>query len=140
MRCCPLHFSLCCLALAMSSLAAESLFTAETLADGTLYSDQIARTVGDLITVRVLENMTIEDSQDTELSRENDLSFGVNMIPGSNRLQAAVGSGAAGRLPGLDLTSDKEFEGEASYSASGRMLFTLSGRVIDVLDNGNLVI
>lgn len=121
-------------------VAAQSLYTARTLAEGTLYSDQVARTIGDLITVRVVETMTIQEKQETDLGRNNSMSVTPRLLPGSNRAPAAVGAGASGNLPGLDLSSQSRFSGEGEHSSSGRMLFTLSGRVVDVLDNGNMVI
>jgi len=100
----------------------------------------VARHIGDLITVRVIERMTIEDTQETTLERENAAALTTSQLPGNNRLPSAVGTPATGRLPGLSLSSNKEFEGEGEYQAENSATFTLSGRVIDVLENGNLVI
>ncbi len=119
---------------------AESLFKAETLADGTLYSDQVARRKGDLITIMVQETTTITDNQKTALKRENDISAHVNLVPGMKETPASAGTSAAGKLPGLEITSAKDFKGDGSYSATGNVQTAITGRVIDVLDNGNLVV
>ena len=74
------------LLLGLAPLAAESLFTAETLADGTLYSDQVARRVGDLITIRVVERMSMSDEQETETSRETTIDAGFDAFPNSARI------------------------------------------------------
>ena len=124
-----------------SPLAAESLIPQTHLSDGNLYTDQVARAIGDLLTVRVVENMTIRESQSTSTSRDNDLEFNVNLLPYDNNIPSTVGqTSSVGRLPGLDIESAKAFDGSGDHSSSGQMTFALSGRVIDVLDNGNLVI
>ncbi|MFW5750513.1 MAG: flagellar basal body L-ring protein FlgH [Planctomycetota bacterium] len=121
-------------------LPAESLFTATTLAEGTLYSDQVARRHGDLITVRIAETTTVNESTKTTRSRENTVDAGLSLLPGSNRLPAAAGEVASGRLPGVGFSSSKEYEGEGKLENTGTLRATVTGRVIDVLDNGNLVI
>lgn len=121
-------------------LRAESLVTATNLSNGTMYSDQVARQVGDLITVLVNENTRVDESQDTETSRESTLGAVVRALPESSRTLASVGSSTEGTLPIFEAESEKEFTGEGSFSQSGRMTTRITGRVTDVLDNGNLVI
>jgi len=125
---------------ACAPLAAASLWQAETLADGTLYSDQVARRSGDLITILVKETTSVTDQQKTETSRKNTLSAKVTQLPGTTRLPAALGASAAGALPALGADSNKDFEGEGKYQATGEVKAVITGRVIDVLDNGNLVV
>ena len=118
-----------------------SLIPQAHLSDGNLYTDQVARAIGDLLTVRVVENMTIRESQATSTARDNDLEFGVNLLPFDNNVPAQVGqTTATGTLPGLDIESAKAFDGSADHTSSGQMTFSLSGRIIDVLDNGNLLV
>ena len=38
------------------------------------------------------------------------------------------------------MNSEKDFKGEGKYEAEGEVKATITGRVIDVLDNGNLLI
>ncbi len=121
-------------------LQAESLFKAETLADGTLYSDQVARRSGDLITILVKETTSISERHKTQNKRENTVEAAVTLFPGSNELPAATGSPQAGTLPALAMNSEKDFKGEGKYEAEGEVKATITGRVIDVLDNGNLLI
>jgi len=135
-----LYRQLACILLATGPLAAESLFQAETLADGTLYSDEVARRVGDLVTIRVVERMSMSDQQETETSRETTINGGLTFLPNSDRVAAAAGCDNRGSLPGIGVQSTKEFEGEGEYQADSDLTVTLTGRVIDTLDNGNLVI
>lgn len=123
-----------------ASLPAMSLFQAETLQEGTLYNDQVARRIGDLITIRVSETTAVNESARTTRTRESSAEAGVQMLPGSNRLPPAVGGGASDRLPGLAYEAEKEFSGEGSMEQRGSFSTTVTGRVVDVLDNGNLVV
>ncbi len=121
-------------------LPAESLFKAETLADGTLYSDQVARRAGDLITILVKETTSISERTKTENKRENVIDAAISLVPGTNQIPAAVGTASAGKLPALKAGSEKNFKGEGKVEAEGEVKAVITGRVIDVLDNGNLLV
>lgn len=121
-------------------LQAESLFKAETLADGTLYSDQVARRTGDLITILVKETTSVSENQKSETKRENVVDASISLVPGTNQVPAAVGTASVGKLPALKAASSKEFKGEGKYEAEGEVKAVITGRVIDVLDNGNLLV
>jgi flagellar L-ring protein precursor FlgH len=128
------------LVIAVLPLHAESLWRSETLSDGTLYSDQVARRKGDLITILVVETTSVSDTQRTEKSRENDISASVNMVPLTTATPSSIGASSVGHLPALDLESNREFEGIGEYRAEGSVRAVITGRVMDVLDNGNLVV
>jgi flagellar L-ring protein FlgH len=128
------------LAALLPTLAAASLWEAETLADGNLYSDQVARRPGDLITILVKETTSVTDDQKTQTKRENDIEAKVEMLPSTAALAPATGASTVGTLPGIGLSSKKEFDGEGKYTAKGEVRAVITGRVTDVLDNGNLVI
>jgi flagellar L-ring protein precursor FlgH len=128
------------LAATLPGLAAASLWQAETLADGNLYSDQVARKPGDLITILVKETTSVTDDQKTQTKRENDLDASVKTLPETAAVAATSGASTVGKLPALGLSSKKEFDGEGKYTAKGEVRAVITGRVTDVLDNGNLVI
>lgn len=120
-------------------LAAESLWQAETLADGNLYADATARRRGDLLTVVIQETTSVSENQKTDTSRDNTVDIGVTLAPGTNALPASVGGGE-GTLPGLELGSKKEFQGEGKYDFSHKVKSSIAVQVVDVLDNGSLVV
>lgn len=121
-------------------VSAASLFTAETMADGTLYSDSVARRQGDLITIMVQENTSVSEKNKTTAKRNNKLSAAVNVIPFSSETPQVSGASSAGRLPAVAAESAKNFQGQGDYEATGEVKATITGRVLDVLDNGNLLI
>jgi flagellar L-ring protein FlgH len=122
------------------ALGAATLWQAETLADGTLYSDQVARKKGDLITILVKETTSVTDRNQTETKRENTIDAAVNLVPGSSKGPATVGAGGSGTLPALSAAGTKDYKGLGNYVAAGEVKAVITGRVIDVLDNGNLVV
>lgn len=121
-------------------LAAESLFRAETLADGNLYADATARRRGDLLTVLVRETTSASENQKTDTSRSQSYDLGIDLLPGSNQLPAASGASALGRLPAAQADSSKDFQGEGKYAFNHKVTSSIAVQVVDVLDNGSLVV
>ena len=119
-------------------LSAESLWTSETLSDGTLYTDQVARRRGDLITIMVQETTAISETQKTETKRSLCGDASGSVAGGISGTPAVTGS--ATTLPTLALDSSKNFKGEGKVEQAGSVKATVTGRVMDVLDNGNLVV
>ena len=120
--------------------AAQSLWSSESLADGTLYTDQVARRKGDLLTILVKETTAITENAKTETKRNNDVNAQVNMLPATPEVAPTTGVSTVGTLPGLNATSAKTFKGEGTFSANGDVRATITARVLDVLENGNLLV
>ena len=128
------------LVVCLTPLAAESLWHADTLSDGNLYADATARRRGDLLTVIISETTSVSENQKTDTKRDNKVDLGVNLLPGSNQLPAAVGSTALGKLPGLNADSSKSFQGEGKFDLTHKVQSSIAVQVVDVLDNGSLVV
>lgn len=126
--------------LAAGPLAAVDLMTATTLDQGNLYADTVARQRGDLITIQIMESVSISGTAKTERKRDNTLSATVTMVPGTNQLPAAEGSSSINHLPALKAGSSKDFKGEGSTQASDLVKAMITAKVVDVLDNGSLVV
>jgi len=123
----------------IAPLAAESLWHADTLADGNLYADATARRRGDLLTVVIQESTSVTDEQTTDTKRDNKAEFGLNFAPGTNALPAGIGQGI-GTLPGISAQSGKEFKGEGKYDLTHKVRSSIAVQVVDVLDNGSLIV
>lgn len=127
-----LRVSMCvALCMSFSGVWAQSLWQAKTIADGTPYSDKLARKSGDLLTIAVRETTTIRDNQKTETSSTNDKSLSGSFSPVTAASRAA---------PGLTLASERDFKSKAKTESRGDVRATITARVTGVLDNGNLVI
>ena len=120
------------LVLAPAQAAAQSLWSSESLADGTLYTDQVARRKGDLLTILVKETTAITEKAKTETKRKSDMSASVTALPTAPTDSLSLAKGQA--------ASDKNFKGEGTFEASGDVRATITARVLDVLENGNLLV
>ncbi|NRA37829.1 MAG: flagellar basal body L-ring protein FlgH [Planctomycetes bacterium] len=119
------------MSLLSSVVYAESLWQAKTIADGTPYSDKLARHAGDLLTISVRESTSVSEQQKTSTSKETELGLEGTIAPVT---------ATARSFPGVGLDSTRAFDGSGSITSNGSVRTTITARVTDVLDNGNLVI
>lgn len=96
----------------------------------TLFLDNKARNVGDLVTVLVTENATAQRTASTDLSRDDQDQMGVGItspfFAGSTIADSA------------NITGKHAFKGSGSTARNGTLTTTISCVVIEVLANGNL--
>ncbi len=115
---------------------------------GNIFEDTKARRVNDLVTINIVENLSGSGKADTDTSRDSsgdyDLTnmFGVNMdfnlqnafllkdlYKGANIFEPkAVGSGKS------------DFKGKGDTNREGKLVATVTGKVVEVLPNGNLMV
>lgn len=98
----------------------------------TMISDNRALKVGDIVTVQIIEAATAQQSSSVTTSKQSSVSGG-------------AGQGSWSKNSGNPLTSfgaggQESFDGGGSAARTGKLVTTLSARVISVLDSGNLVI
>ena len=98
--------------------------------------DTRARSVNDLVTIRVVESISAAGSADAALSKESD---------GAAALFSLFG--IEDKLPGfIDPTSlagirtNTDFEGSGATTRNGSLFAILTARVAEVLPNGDLVV
>jgi len=108
-----------------------------------LYNDNKAARVGDIITILLVEQTNAAKSASTTTKKDNNLDVANPTILGS-----AFSGSVPGVLPfggvnrGLDasLSSTKTFNGEGDSAQSNKMTGTVSAIVVKRLQNGNLVV
>jgi len=107
-------------------------------ANGSLFSDNKAYRVGDIVTVIVNEGTTLSSSAGTSLSKESDTSGEISAVDWPK------GVGAAPVLPGdppkVEFGAKRSFGGSGTSSLANSMQTNLTAVVMEVLPNGNLVI
>ncbi len=96
-----------------------------------LYTDHRAMRVDDILTVIIIESAKAGSKSGTNTSKEH--GYGVNGIGGSGALDFLPSFGVSGGL-------SHEYDGNAGTSREGSLNARVSARVIEVLDNGNLVV
>jgi flagellar L-ring protein precursor FlgH len=101
-----------------------------------LFSDLRARRLNDLVTVRVVENVTAAGSADSALDKTSSGAASLTRL-----------FGAESRFPSwLDPTSlaaanaATQFSGSGSTTRAGSLTAVITARVIEVLPNGDLVL
>ena len=94
-----------------------------------LYSDQRARAVNDIVTILVVESATADQSSDTRAGKS--AAFDTQGGPGTGPLSIIP-------LFGVSASASNTFEGEGSTSRSGRLSATITASVKEVFPNGNL--
>ncbi|MEX0322949.1 MAG: flagellar basal body L-ring protein FlgH [Puniceicoccaceae bacterium] len=99
-------------------------------ARASMYADNIAGDIGDIVTIVVQESASISASKSSSTSKESSLS---------NQIERLIHS-STGELPGLKWSGSNDFEGSGEISNSQSAQSRMSVVVIDKLPNGNLVI
>lgn len=109
-----------------------------------LWSDDTARQVGDIVTVQVLVTQSAENSASTGLSRDSKIDAGITSLLGYETALPGIGSTdplnntTAQQL--VAAQSSNSFEGEGDTKRSGRVVANVSALVTQVYPNGNLLI
>lgn len=94
-----------------------------------LYTDHRAMKKDDILTVLIVENAKAESQSSTNTDKQN--SFGVDNVGGSGALGFIPSFGASGG-------TKAEYNGKGGTAREGELVATISARVVEVMDNGNL--
>ncbi len=105
-----------------------------------IFADQRAMRVGDIVTVRVVEQAAAERGAATELNRESSMSLGLPSLFG---LIEALGDTLGEKISRgelLEAVSQSDFVGGGSTSRRENLQATVPCLVVQVLPNGNLFV
>jgi flagellar L-ring protein precursor FlgH len=98
---------------------------------GDLFADLRARRVGDVLTIKVIENAEALKSASTKTSRDSSLSASVTSFFGAPLTVAGLKPEAAGSMK-------NDFEGSGTTQRKDTLVATLTAKVVDVLPQGLL--
>lgn len=116
--------------LIFATVAANAQFNAPP----SLFSDVKARNIDDAVTIMIVEDTRAQNSAGTTMDRSDNLSGGLGA-------SGSTGGGLSGSLNGaLNVNSGSQFQSNAGNTRNESFRTTLSARVIDVEQNGNLII
>jgi flagellar L-ring protein precursor FlgH len=101
-----------------------------------LYADRKALRVGDIVTIRIVENAKANNTADTDLSRSSSLDASFSHFFSKEKFL---------KLFKLDedlikASSENSHKGAGSTTREGQLVATITAIVKEVLPNGNLVI
>ncbi|HXW90273.1 MAG TPA: flagellar basal body L-ring protein FlgH [Terriglobales bacterium] len=95
-------------------------------------SDYKARNVGDIVTLTVVESTSAETTGDVNTSRAFQTSSAITALPGKLK--------TGGVNPLFGANSSTALKGTGETDAGDTLTTSLSGRVLAVLPNGNMVV
>ena len=100
----------------------------------TLYADDVARNIGDVLTIKIIEDSKVDNKAKRDLQKETDRSSSFN---GELNIDHVLPS-----IPGFTMnsTSANELKSKADYKDERSFEDSVSVVVIDILPNGNLVV
>jgi flagellar L-ring protein precursor FlgH len=103
---------------------------------GGLFQDNKGRTVGDIITVVIVENASASKEATTETDRTSSMSAGITNVFG---LERQIGS-MTGLDPStlVDAKATNDFSGGGKTERKENLVATLTTQVVEVQPNGNL--
>jgi flagellar L-ring protein FlgH len=102
-----------------------------------LYGDQRAKQIGDIVTVKIVEVSQASEKATTDTSRQSQASAGISNFFGLE-LKPAGPLTNPGSLINSKMSND--YTGSGETTRTGSLSATITARIMDVLPNGNLAI
>ena len=99
-----------------------------------LYADDVARQIGDILTIKINEDSKIDNKAKRDLKKETDRSTTFNGNLNIDRILPSI--------PGftMEAKSNNELKSKADYKDERSFVDRISVVVVDVLPNDNLVV
>jgi flagellar L-ring protein precursor FlgH len=116
------------------SLSAGSIWAKRDKNMQTLYGDDVARGIGDILTVKISEESTVDNKAKRDLQKETERTSEFDGKLNINHILPSI--------PGLqmDAQGTNALKGKADYKDERSFVDRVSVVVLDVLPNGNLVV
>ena len=96
-----------------------------------VYADDVARQIGDVLTITITENSTVDNKAKRDMKKETDRSTTFN---------GDLGNFADLGEFGMSAESDNELKSKADYKDERKFVDNITVVVIDILPNRNLVV
>ncbi len=125
-------FALACVTVAAHAQQSNSLWHRGGATPRATLADHTATQVGDVVTVIVSEGQTVQDDGKVAVSKDSSLDSALQVFD--------VKPNAFNTLPALKYASSRSVEGETKYSQKGKFETRLTAVVLDVKQNGTLLI
>jgi flagellar L-ring protein precursor FlgH len=105
-----------------------------------LYEDNKARRLNDLITISVVEDISGSGTANTAASRKSSAATGIDSllgIPTNLNLPNLFGNGNT-ISPTISASMQDDFTGSGSTDRAGKIIGTITAKVVEVMPNGTL--
>ncbi len=100
---------------------------------GSLFFDNKARDIGDIVTVAITESASASKQASTATGRDSSVSASISKFFGLEKSMSGIDP-----LSLVDTSYSNDFQGSGTTSRKENLVATLSTRVVEVLPNGNL--
>ncbi len=127
------------------SLLADSLWKKRVTINYNLFDDNRAKRVGDIVTVEVSEETKIDNDEASTTNNSSSASGEIDSEKYARGILSALRTGRnakfTARTPNSFSTEFKsDFSGKGTYDSTRSVVLTLTAMIVEVLDNGNLVL
>ena len=116
------------------TLYAGSIWAKRDSSMKTLYTDDVARNIGDVLTIEIIEDSKIDNKAKRDLQKETGRSSAFSGELNIDHILPSIPGFTMEAESGNELKSKADFKDERSFEDS------VSVVVIDILPNGNLVV
>jgi flagellar L-ring protein precursor FlgH len=115
----------------------ESLWARRDVGKAFLFYDTLARHVGDTLTVVISENTDVQNQERRAMSKDtaSDRQFQLDSETGGD-----LGMSAANADFSMDSSTNRSFDGNATFQSEQEFVTNVTVSVVDVLPNGYLVV
>ena len=96
-----------------------------------VYTDDVARQIGDILTISISESSTVDNKAKRDMKKDTDRSSSFNGQLGN---LADIGD------LGMEASSGNSLSGKADYKDERKFVDSITVVVMDILPNGNLVV
>jgi len=119
--------------IALVFFACSAFSAPASLYGNNLYTDKKGKKAGDVVTVLVMETAKAGSNTQTQTGKKNDIKVDH---------QVSIGQKIFGWLPGVGVkgSADINYDGKGTTARNGELKATVTARITEVLDNGNLLI
>jgi flagellar L-ring protein precursor FlgH len=122
----------------VGDLRADSIWARRNKDMRELYTDDVARNIGDVLTIKISENSKVDNKAKRDLKKETDKSTAFNgelgiTTPNNNLLP---------RIPGFTMAAEStnELKSKADFKDERKFIDSVTVVVVDILPNRNLVV
>lgn len=126
-----IYISLALILLLSGFSQASSIWAKRSKNAKSLYADDVARQIGDVLTIKVAESSTVDNKAKRDLKKETDRT---------NTFNGDIGNVADIGDLGMSASSNNELTSKADYKDERKYVDSVTVVVMDILPNGNLVV
>ena len=116
-------------------IQADSIWKKRITLNTNLFSDNRARGIGDIVTVKISESTEITGTEDSSAESSNSHSIELD----TSKFLSTV-KDISGYLPNIKTDTSHNFSGKGDYESNRNINLELTAVVTEMLANGNLII